>query len=185
MIWRGLVSAAVLFVLLACGAQQATPTPSGGPVTLGEQPAVVGGSVETGEVVPELTFQINGEPHKLSDYRGSNVIINFWETTCLPCRHEMPDFEALIHERSDVVVLAVNRRERPTLVEQFGQQYGLSFPLLLDRTGDVSTAFGVTNAIPTSFFIDKQGLVRRMQIGVMTRSQMSRYLNDMDGQGRQ
>ena len=164
------------FLLAACGTVQPTAVP-GIEVRLGTEPVVEAGTFEVGEPVPELVFMLDGTQRRLSDYQGKHVIVNFWETTCLPCRTEMPDFQTLVRERADVVVLAVNRRENPSLVEQFGQQYGLTFPLLLDRTGDVSQAFGVTTAIPTSFFINPEGMLEHIQVGVMTKGTMSRLLD--------
>lgn len=172
----------LLLVLAACGGATVTPAPAGSsdvPIAVASAVEATTKTVKIGETIPDFAWTIDGKTQHFSDFRGKLVIINFWETTCIPCRTEMPDFETLSQERDDVVVLSINRREREELITQFAQQYGVTFTILPDREGVLTKAFGVLQVIPMSFFVDATGVLQRTQIGVMTRSQMDRFLSDM------
>lgn len=105
---------------------------------------------------------LDGKPHKLSDYRGKVVLINFWATWCPPCRREMPSMEHLQQKFKDqpFVILAVNQQEDPDQVFVFTGQLEPSptFPILMDRNSTVSNAWGVLG-LPASFIVDQQGRV--------------------------
>lgn len=107
-----------------------------------------------------------GRPVRLSDFRGRLVILNFWATWCEPCRAEMPEFQQAYAERGDqdLVILAVNYRESNDQMAYFQKQFGLTFPLVLDRQGDVSVHYGV-QGFPATFFIDRSGIVRAQNLG--------------------
>jgi peroxiredoxin len=173
----------VLLILLAgCGGATTAKLPAGDPaaVRIGLNPALEAGkTVQVGEAMPELTFELDGKPVKLSDYRGKMVVLNFWATWCSPCRVEMPDFEALSRSRPDVVFIGINQQENEPPVRKFAAELGVSFPLLLDRTGDIAASFGVLNNLPTTFFVDAGGVVQKSQIGALTRSQMTKYLDEL------
>ncbi|HYF63794.1 MAG TPA: TlpA disulfide reductase family protein [Herpetosiphonaceae bacterium] len=172
----------LVLALAGCGGAAGTETPAGGasPANIGLNPALEAGkSVQVGEAMPELTFELAGAPVKLSDYRGKTVVLNFWATWCGPCRVEMPDFEALGRSRDDVVFIGINKQENESAVAKFAAEVGVTFPLVLDRSGDIAAGFGVLNNLPTTFFIDAAGVVQKSQVGAMTRSQISKYLDDM------
>ena len=172
----------LLLVLAGCGGGASTQAPAGapGPARIGLNPALEpGASVQVGEAMPELTWELDGAPVKLSDFRGKLVVLNFWATWCSPCRVEMPDFEALGQSRGDVVFIGVNKQESEGAVRKFAAEVGVTFPLLLDRSGDIAASFGVLNNLPTTYFIDAAGVVQQSHIGAMTRSQISKYLDDM------
>ena len=105
---------------------------------------------------------LDGKPHKLSDYRGKVVLVNFWATWCPPCRREMPSMERLSQRLKDqpFVVLAINQQEDPEQVFVFTAQVDPSpnFPILFDRNSKVAHAWGVLG-LPASFIVDKQGRV--------------------------
>lgn len=105
---------------------------------------------------------LDGKPHKLSDYRGQVVLVNFWATWCPPCRREMPSMERLSQRLKDqpFVILAVNQQEDPDRVFVFTGQLdpAPSFPILFDRNSTVSHAWGVLG-LPASFIVDKAGRV--------------------------
>src|SRR5699024_2083045 len=102
----------------------------------------VGLEVET--MAPDFELDtFTGEEAKLSDYRGSRVMINFWATWCPPCRAEMPDMERF-HQDTDIEILAVNLTETEThtdQVQQFIDEYELTFPILLDEVIEVATIY--------------------------------------------
>ena len=105
---------------------------------------------------------LDGKPHKLSDYRGKVVLVNFWATWCPPCRREMPSMERLSQRLKDqpFVILAINQQEDPEQVFVFTGQLDPSptFPILFDRNSKVANAWGV-QGLPASFIVDKQGRV--------------------------
>lgn len=135
-------------------------------------------SFQVGSPAPEFKLEtLEGQTVSLQDFRGKNVVLNFWATWCPPCRSEMPDMQQLSEERSDVVVLAVNLQEARDPVSSFITKYGLRFPVLFDRTGEVSQAFKVSS-LPTSFFIDKNGNIASFNVGALNRSAMAKRLDD-------
>lgn len=111
---------------------------------------------------------LEGETVSVADLRGRAVILNFWATWCPPCRAEMPAFQRLYARYRDqgLMVLGVNATSGDDLatVFAFRQQYGLTFPILLDEAGQVQQRYRVT-ALPTTFFIDPRGMIRDVVVG--------------------
>lgn len=101
----------------------------------------------------------------LKELKGKVVFLNFWATWCGPCRMEMPSMEALYRRLKDrgFEVLAVNNREREKDVSAFMDQYGLSFPALLD-SGRAARIYGIT-AFPTTYVIDREGMIITRVVG--------------------
>jgi peroxiredoxin len=110
-----------------------------------------------------------GKPVQLSDYAGRPVLINAWATWCPPCRAEMPMLHEFYqqHQEEDFVLLAINAGESSGTVQQFIDQNGYTFPVLLDADSSVLTRLGVTS-FPTSIFIGPDGVVKYIHIGLMT-----------------
>ena len=107
----------------------------------------------------ELT-DANGRTHRLSDYRGKVVLLNFWATWCEPCREELPSIERLraAFARKPFVVLAVQMGGSARTAQDVAEKLGLRFPLLLDRDSAVTAAWGV-NLLPASFLIAPDGQI--------------------------
>ena len=119
-----------------------------------------------------------GETIKLSDYRGKKIMLNFWATWCPPCKEEMPDMEKFYQQADeDVVILAVNIDPQYN-VEEFTTKMGTTFPILLDEKDDVNTMYQVLT-IPTTYFIDAEGIVRHKYLTAMTEEIMQQYIDDM------
>jgi peroxiredoxin len=120
-----------------------------------------------GKPAPDFQFGgPNGQPVSLSDLKGSPVLLNFWMTTCYPCRMEMPYLQQIYDDWQvrGLVLLAINVMESSSEVEAFLQSQGLSLPVLLDSTGAVAAQYGI-QAIPATFFIDSEGIVQEVQVG--------------------
>jgi peroxiredoxin len=121
----------------------------------------------SGGPTPELELQdLAGKEHRLADYRGSVVLVNFWATWCVPCREEMPSIDKL---RSSLKgkpfeVLAVNLAEPLSRIEKFVAAMPLGFPLLRDRDGTVSKAWKA-KLLPASFLIGRDGRIRYVAYG--------------------
>ncbi len=118
-------------------------------------------------ILPDLS----GNPTQLSDLHGKVVLINIWATWCPPCRAEMPMIQAAYENYQDqgFIVLAINAGEQQPTVADFMQAQGLSFPALLDQDGKIAGLYQA-RALPSSFFIDKAGVIRAVYRGPMTRS---------------
>ena len=111
---------------------------------------------------------MDGKIHKLSDYRGKVVLLNFWATWCPPCRREMPSMENLHQELKDkpFQVLACDQEEDGDTVFAFTGQLdpAPTFPLLLDSKSAVSKSFDV-RGLPTTFLVDKMGNIAYRAVG--------------------
>ena len=124
------------------------------------QPAV-------GHPAPDFTLTRfdTGEETRLSDLRGKPVILNFWATWCRPCRAEMPALQAT-YERygEDLLVIGVDQGEASGVVGPFLEEFGITFPILLDGDMSVGREYRILG-LPTTFFIDSQGIVRGVHAG--------------------
>ena len=115
----------------------------------------------TGQVAPDLVLaDAQGRSWKLAETRGKVVILNFWATWCEPCRAEMPSLQAMAEfYGGDVLVLAVNFKERDDKVVQFARAAGLTLPMPMDRDGSVAAKWGV-KIFPSSILIGRDGRPR-------------------------
>ena len=139
---------------------------------------------QEGFLAPDFALKtLNGEEIRLSDLRGKVVLLNFWATWCPPCRGEMPAFQEAYtdYQEKDFIILAVNatRQDNPEDVANFIAKYGLEFPVVLDPAGEVNQLY-LVQSLPTSFFIDQEGLVQEMVVGgiaeAMVRSRVEKLL---------
>jgi len=120
-----------------------------------------------GAATPALELaDLDGKTHRLADYRGKVVLINFWATWCAPCRDEMPSIERL---RSALggrpfAVLAVNVGETERAARGFLEKMPLSFAILLDRELRTSRAWGA-RILPASYVVAPNGAIRYSYFG--------------------
>jgi len=124
-----------------------------------------------GYLAPQFTLNTTaGEEVNLIDYRGQPVVLNFWATWCPPCRAEVPHFqESSIKYNGQAVILGVDQGEPDSIVRDFGASFGLSYPLLLDQDSAVNRQYGVA-ALPTTIFVDSNGIVREVFTGIINRA---------------
>ncbi|MGR5978195.1 TlpA family protein disulfide reductase [Bacillus cereus] len=141
---------------------------------------IASNGIEIGKSAPNFELTKLDETNvKLSDLKGKKVILNFWATWCGPCQQEMPDMEAFYKEhKENVEILAINYTpsEKGGGVEKvsnFVKEKGITFPILLDKNIDVTTAYKVIT-IPTSYFIDTKGVIQDKFIGPMTQKEMEK-----------
>ena len=122
---------------------------------------------QVGKLAPDFKLEnLDGQSVSLSDFRGKPVLINFWASWCGPCRAEMPYIQQIYEEWSDkgLEVLAIDIGESSSKVKEFLQSQGLSIPVLLDTEKNVAQEYNITG-IPTTFFIDKDGIIQEKVIG--------------------
>ena len=128
-------------------------------------------------------YDQNGKEHKLSDYKGKTVFLNFWATWCPPCKEEMPYIEQLYKEynknNKDVVILGVaspnlDREGSKEDIIEFLQQEKYTFPVVMDNNGELAYQYGIS-AYPTTFIIDKEGYITQYVPGAMDKQTM-KYL---------
>ena len=109
---------------------------------------------------------MEGQVHRLADYKGKVVLVNFWATWCEPCRAEMPSIDGLRSalDGKPFQVLAVNLAEHVSRIEKFMGTMPLQFPLLRDRDGSVGKAWKA-RLLPASFLIGRDGRIRYVAYG--------------------
>lgn len=135
-------------------------------------------TVKIGQPPPTFVLRSpDGEPVRLNDYIGHPLLINFWATWCPPCRLEMPVLEKAYQDHKDegFVVLGVDLQEEPDKVKAYLQEMGLTFPVALDRSGAVASAYRV-QGIPNSVFVDRNGVVTDIHRGALTEGTLQGYL---------
>lgn len=140
------------------------------------QKHIQSGGARIGYTAPDFTLNdLDGNLVRLSDFKGKAVFINFFATWCVACRAEMPDIEATwrAHKDEGLILLAIDLTNQDTIedVARFVKEFGMTMPVLLDKTGNVATLYRV-GPIPASYFIDRNGLLTRVQVGGMSRQQM-------------
>ncbi len=151
----------------------ASATPEGAPARLRGNPV--------GQLAPDFTLlDVDGNPVRLHQFRGQPVLINFWATWCGPCRQEMPIIEAAYqkYKAQGLVVLAVDVQENPELAKTFAGWLKITFTLLDDGDGEVARRYRVTG-LPTSFFVDRDGVIRAWQVGAMDEAVLEKHLAEI------
>jgi cytochrome c biogenesis protein CcmG/thiol:disulfide interchange protein DsbE len=162
----------VLFVPLGSvePAGEAGPTvgPSGGTSTgASADSIVVGGHPLLGKAAPDIDLlTIDGEPVTLSELRGRPVLVNFWATWCPPCREEFPLMVDAYAEHADdgLEILGVMHQDFADGARDFAEDMGASWPILEDPQ-DAAYGDYLVVGMPTSFFIDTDGIVRAFSLG--------------------
>ena len=158
-------------------------TPAAG---MASQPggASVGGSTlpdvapRVGNRAPDFALRsLDGRTIRLSELRGKPVMVNFWASWCPPCRNEMPAFEKAYqrYRSQGMEFLGVDVQEDAETVRKFVQENGYSWLFLLDSDGKVSRSYQVSG-VPTTFFIDREGIIRDLQIGELSEAALESKL---------
>ncbi len=134
--------------------------------------ATTGGRIPSpreGFLAPDFTLELlGGGEVVLSEQKGKGVIINLWASWCPPCRAEMPAIQRVYEANRDrgLEVLAVNTtyQDGEQAAADFVAEFGLTFPIPLDRTGTVARQYQL-RALPTTFFVDRDGVIQKVIIG--------------------
>jgi cytochrome c biogenesis protein CcmG/thiol:disulfide interchange protein DsbE len=133
--------------------------------------------VKVSYAAPELTLNdVHGVSHSLADYRGQVVLVNLWATWCPPCKEEMPALQSFYSKHKDqgFMVVAVNDGDPTKDVLQFVQDYKLTFPVWLDPTYIATERAFKSLNLPTSFVIDRNGVVQLQWVGGISRKMLDK-----------
>lgn len=129
------------------------------------------GRPEVGQPAPDFALVDTRDGttvRRLSDYRGKTVVLNWYASWCGPCSAEIPDFqEAYTALDGEIVVLAVNLQESRDAASSMLEALGATFPSVLDTDGSVAQHYRLIG-MPTTFFIDRDGIVRMSGSGLIT-----------------
>ena len=135
--------------------------------------------IELSDTAPDFQLSnLEGQSVSLSDFRGSPVLINFWATWCGYCIYEMPFLEEIEEDWADrgLVILAVDSGESKARVKAFLEEQDISLLILLDTDRSVTTTYRISG-FPTTFFIDKDGIIQEIVVGAFpTKSAIERVL---------
>ena len=117
--------------------------------------------VDARQAVPDIAFSdVDGAAHRLADYKGKALLVNFWATWCAPCRAEMPSLQALQDsrggERFQVLTIASGRNPPPAIDKFFAEAGVASLPRMTDPTMALARGMGVMG-MPMSILIDRDG----------------------------
>ncbi|MBI3941910.1 MAG: TlpA family protein disulfide reductase [Chloroflexi bacterium] len=178
----------VLAVVLAGGWTwiSRVPTLAAGATSLPATP-------RAGFPAPDFTLDLlgdggaaTGQAITLSHLRGQVVIVNLWASWCPPCRAEMPVLEKIYRSNKarGLEILAVNatNQDKEQTAAAFARSIGMTFPVLLDRTGEVSSRY-LLRALPSTFFVDRRGIIREVVFGgpmneALIQSKLETLLNE-------
>jgi len=131
--------------------------------------------VQVNYPAPELTLtDTQGISHSLAEFRGQVVLINLWATWCIPCTKEMPALQSFYNKYKDhgFVVIAINDGEPKQDVLQFAKDYALTFSIWLDPTYIATEQAFKTMNLPSSFVIDRNGIVQYIWVGGISREML-------------
>jgi len=137
--------------------------------------------ISIGKTAPDFQLQsLEGKSVKLSDFRGKNIVLNFWASWCPPCREEMPEFQRIYTENSDsLVVIGVNLQESRESAEAFIKKLGITFPILLDPNAQVKDRYNVFTQ-PVTYFIDANGKIVDKKFGPLTTEEINEKIAKMN-----
>ena len=132
--------------------------------------------IARGERVPDIVgTTLEGEAFRLADLRGRPVIVNFWGPSCIPCRDEFPLLKAKLseHAADGLAIVGVLMDDPPEPARDFVTAFGATWPTVVDPEERIVRAWQVA-ARPQSYFVDRDGILRSIQVGEVIESDFER-----------
>ncbi|KAA3660031.1 MAG: TlpA family protein disulfide reductase [Chloroflexi bacterium] len=177
--WMGLLMIAALLGTTWIFVSRTPPQIVSGPITLTEAPIV-------GHLAPDFTLQTPvGESITLSEVidrngaAGQPVVLNFWASWCGPCRVEMPDLQRTsMKYNGRSAIIGINQGESAATVTEFGNEFNITYPLLVDDDNTVNHLYTVSS-LPTTVFINASGVVHEVQIGILTQAVLEDRIEEL------
>lgn len=118
-----------------------------------------------------------GKTHRLQDYKGKWVLVNFWATWCPPCLEEIPDLQKLHETHKDLVVIGIAMDYKdPKYVISFADDLLVTFPIVLGNQ-EIASQFGSISGLPTTYLFSPQGKLAAKNVGALTRQAVERYID--------
>ncbi|MCS0672041.1 TlpA disulfide reductase family protein [Cytobacillus firmus] len=149
-----------------------------------EDPEDLPVGLEKGNLAPDFELtDMEGNPVKLSDFRGKAVLLNFWASWCPPCRAEMPHMEKLYNkykgENFDILAVNLTNTEKNSGdAEKFVKELELTFTIPMDVKGEAGSDYNIM-AYPTSYFIDSDGVIREKVLGALNEEYMEKEIKKL------
>lgn len=139
--------------------------------------AFIGGQrARVGEPAPAIVGEtIDGQPFDLASYRGRPLVLNFWASWCIPCRTEFPLLvaKASAHAADGLAIVGVLYKDEPASARAFRDEAGAAWPTVVDPDGSHERDYRVA-APPQTYFIDRDGVLRSIQVGELTEADFER-----------
>jgi peroxiredoxin len=129
---------------------------------------------------PDFTIKdLDGKPIKLSDFKGRRVILDFWATWCPPCKMEIPHFIKLRekYEQNDLVIIGISSEDQNTL-RSFADKQKINYPLAIEQ--DMPAPYSDVTSLPTTFFIDRDGIIKKVLVGYHDLNQLDKTVIELD-----
>ena len=148
---------------------------------LAHQDTKVAKAVARGKVVPAPLFRLSrlggGAPVALAGYRGKAVVVNFWASDCIPCKHEMPRLQAASARWAGkrVAVVGIDVLDSRAAARDFARAHGVTYAIGVDPVGDVASKYGVAYT-PTTFFLDGRGRIVKRVLGPVPDAQLDEQI---------
>ena len=156
---------------------------SGSTTTAGNQTTDLQPAAAAGHPAPDFELSSpDGEIYRLSDFKGQPVILNFWATWCGPCRAEFPEFqEASIDNADSLVIIGINNTtaDQADQVPDFLEEFGITFPIVLDETGETVKTYRIIG-LPTTVFVDSNGIVNEVFTGPLNKAYIESKISELE-----